>query len=163
LPSGASGIHLVLLRIEASDDKEADSNLAAVGAGPGIVHAGGVAGFPMPVLRYVVGAGGSELSPVPVAGVDPVLSSPADGDAVPRDRPIELRWRLTQSAAFCRVEIEADGERLHAAFVSSGTTVYIVPPFVREKAASRELRWRVAVLDATGRTIKASEWRRIKK
>jgi hypothetical protein len=38
-----------------------------------------------------------------------------------------------------------------------------VPPFVREKAASRELRWRVAVLDATGRTIKASEWRRIKK
>jgi hypothetical protein len=161
LPSGASGIHLILLRIEASDDKEADSNLAAVGAGPGIVHAGGVAGFPMPVLRYVVGAGGSELSPVASSGLEPVLSSPADGDAAPRDRPIELRWSVTPAANYCRVEIEAGGERIHAAFVSSGTTVYIVPPFVREKAAARELRWRVAVLDATGRTIKASEWRRL--
>ncbi len=161
LPTGASGIHLVLLRIEASDDKEGDSNLAAVGAGPGVVHAGGVAGFPMPVLRYVVGAGGSELSPVASAGLGPVLNSPADGDAVRRDRPIELRWSVTPAASFCRIEIEAGGERIHAAFVSSDTTVYVVPPFVREKAAGRDLRWRIAVLDATGRTIKVSEWRKL--
>ena len=57
----------------------------------------------------------------------------------------------------CR--IEAGGERIHAAFVSSGTTIYIVPPFVREKAAEKDLRWRVAVLDATGSAIKVSEWR----
>ncbi|HEX8096612.1 MAG TPA: hypothetical protein VF507_01195 [Pyrinomonadaceae bacterium] len=45
----------VLLRVEASDEREADTSLAAVGAGPGVVHRGAVAGFPMPTLRYYVG------------------------------------------------------------------------------------------------------------
>ena len=44
LPTGAEGQYLILLRVETSDDKEADSDLSAVGVGPGVVHAGGVAG-----------------------------------------------------------------------------------------------------------------------
>ncbi len=124
-------------------------------------EAGGVAGFPMPVLRYVVGAGGSELSPVSSPETGAVLSSPADGDAAPRDRPIELRWSVSPAATYCRIEINADGDRIHSAFVAAGTTVYVVPPFVREKAAAKTLRWRVAVLDGMGRAIKVSEWRRL--
>ncbi|MGH9841089.1 MAG: hypothetical protein ACREEM_20225 [Blastocatellia bacterium] len=38
LPRSIEGAYLILLRIEASDDKEADSDLAAIGVGPGIVH-----------------------------------------------------------------------------------------------------------------------------
>jgi hypothetical protein len=56
LPTDLEGQHLLLLRIEATDDKSADSDLSAVGAGATVVHSGGVAGFPMPVLRYVVGS-----------------------------------------------------------------------------------------------------------
>src|SRR5947207_2969719 len=52
-----NGLYLILLRIEASDDKEGDTNLATVGAGAGVVHGGAVAGFSLPTLRYYVGNG----------------------------------------------------------------------------------------------------------
>ncbi|HEY0873523.1 MAG TPA: hypothetical protein VGD94_08630, partial [Vicinamibacterales bacterium] len=54
LPTSVDGTYFLLLRVEATDDKEADSNLANAGAGQGIVHSGAVAGFPLPMLRYVV-------------------------------------------------------------------------------------------------------------
>jgi hypothetical protein len=57
LPARLEGPYLVLLRIEATDDKEGDSSLLSVGVGPGIVHSGAVAGFPIPLLRYFIGAG----------------------------------------------------------------------------------------------------------
>ena len=72
MPTRADGTYLLLLRIEASDDKEGDSNLGTAGAGQGVVHSGAVAGFPMPALRYQVGSGGSELSP---------LRRPGDGSS----------------------------------------------------------------------------------
>ena len=56
LPNTVEGGYLILLRIEASDDKEADSNLAVVG-GSRVIHSGAVAGFPLPPLRYFVGSG----------------------------------------------------------------------------------------------------------
>jgi hypothetical protein len=62
LPANVEGGYYVLLRVEAADDRESDSDLGAAGAGTGIVHSGAVAGFPMPVLRYVVGAGESGLA-----------------------------------------------------------------------------------------------------
>ena len=40
LPNDMSGEYLVLLRIEATDEKEGDSNLSIVGVGPGVVHSG---------------------------------------------------------------------------------------------------------------------------
>ena len=53
------GTYQVLLRVEASDDREGDSNLSDAGAGVGVVHSGAVAGFPLPVLRYVVAGDGA--------------------------------------------------------------------------------------------------------
>jgi hypothetical protein len=44
-----TGAHQILLRIEATDDREGDSNI-----GTGTVNSGGVAGFPMPVFRYFI-------------------------------------------------------------------------------------------------------------
>src|SRR2546427_10558493 len=52
-----NGLYLILLRIEASDDKEGDTNFATVGAGAGVVHGGAVAGFSLPVLRYYASNG----------------------------------------------------------------------------------------------------------
>jgi hypothetical protein len=59
IPVHVEGLYLLLLRIEATADKEGDSNLGSVGAGPGIIHSGGVAGFPLPVLRYLVAGDGA--------------------------------------------------------------------------------------------------------
>ena len=55
-PTEAGGLHLVLLRIEASDARDSRSN-----TGNGlVVNAGGVAGFPMLALRYFIGAADSK-------------------------------------------------------------------------------------------------------
>ncbi len=62
LPRNIEGPYLILLRIEASDDKEGDSDLSAVGVGPGIAHSGALAGFALPVLRYFVGASESQAA-----------------------------------------------------------------------------------------------------
>ena len=48
LPTGVGGQYLVLFRVEASDDKEADTDLAALGVGSGVVHAGGSPVFRCP-------------------------------------------------------------------------------------------------------------------
>ena len=45
LPTNVAGTYLVILRIEATNDKEADSDLSLAGAGQGIIHSGGIAGF----------------------------------------------------------------------------------------------------------------------
>src|SRR5690606_16986111 len=64
IPNDVEGLYQLLLRIEASDDTEGDSNLAAAGAGEGVVHSGAVAGFPIPPLRYFVGASSGNAAPV---------------------------------------------------------------------------------------------------
>ncbi len=58
-PWTVNGLYQILLRIEASDDKEGDVDLEAAGAGDGILPTGAVAGFPLPVLRYFVGGAGA--------------------------------------------------------------------------------------------------------
>src|SRR5262249_27054921 len=76
LPKSAAGQYLILLRVEASDDRENLSDLSAVGAGGGIAQGGAAAGFPMPVLRYVVGGGDNTQN---------VTSANSFGQLLPRD------------------------------------------------------------------------------
>ncbi len=79
----------MLLRIEASDDKEGDSDLSAVGAGSGVVHSGAVAGFPLPTLRYFVGSGEGDSLAVPGPRVLLQLL-PRDGASLPPDKAVEF-------------------------------------------------------------------------
>jgi hypothetical protein len=152
IPTTVAGTYLLLLRIEASDDKEGDSNLGIAGAGSGVVHSGAVAGFPLPTLRYLVGSGGSELSPARGAAGGR-LEAPELADGA-------FRWRSVEGAAFYRLEVRSsEGAELLTAFVAAKDLTYAVPPFLKEKAGDKPARWRVSVLDAGGRTIKSSTWR----
>lgn len=160
LPTGVEGQYLVLLRVEASNDKFGDSNLANVGAGAGIAHGGAVAGFPMPVLRYVVGAGSTALSPR-----DPVLDdddlSPVDGAVVSIAAPPTLRWRSIAQAAVTRIEVEAGDDLVFDALLPAAAVEYAVPPFVLQKAVKGELRWRIVAVDVAGRGAARTAWRRL--
>ena len=51
VPRNASGPYKILLRVEATNDREGNSN-----TGPGVVSSGGVAGFPMPMIIVYVGS-----------------------------------------------------------------------------------------------------------
>ena len=161
IPTTTEGMYLVLLRIEASDDKEGDSNLGSAGAGIGVVHAGAVAGFPMPPLRYVVGAGSSELSET-VASTQVVALTPLADAAVASNAPIDFTWSEGGArAAFFRIEVRSSsGDDVLAAIVPRGTGAYRAPTWLMEKAGTNPT-WRVIALDLLGRDVSRSEWRRI--
>ncbi|HEX6574434.1 MAG TPA: hypothetical protein VF042_05635 [Gemmatimonadaceae bacterium] len=161
IPSTTEGMYLVLLRIEASDDKEADSNIGSVGAGTGVVHAGAVAGFPMPPLRYVVGAGSSELAETTASTQVRPLSPLADA-AIASNAPLEFSWTEGGArVAFFRVEVRNhSGEDVLAAIVPRGTGIYRAPTWLLEKAGSSP-RWRVVALDLLGREVSKSDWQKL--
>ena len=159
LPSSAEGTYHLLLRIEASNDREGDSDLAAAGAGTGIVHSAAVAGFPMPMLRYVVLGDGS---PETTRGASRfVLLAPRDGNATRPDSTARLVWSRDPAAAFYRVELETlVGRPVHGALLRASTNGYDLPPFAWQQADS-VLRWRVTALDGGNATLRRTSWRRI--
>lgn len=158
LPTGIEGMYMVLLRVEASDDKEADSNLALAGAGNGIVHSGGVAGFPMPVLRYYVGNAGEVFSP---GGEPPVaLIAPLSGAHVPATEVPAFRWRESGQAPFYRLDVRnAAGALILSAVVERGEQQYAAPSWFHEKAGTGRLLWRVVALSTDGEDLGGSGWR----
>jgi hypothetical protein len=161
LPSNIDGMYRVLLRIEATDDRENDSDLSGAGAGTGIVHSGAVAGFPLPMLRYVAAGDGART---PVAGTVSGLRllGPSDGDTLAAGAPITARWMPAGAAIsdFYRVDFEAsDGILLWSALVPGGTRRYEAPPWLAARAGTRGIRWRVTGLAADGTHLATSPWR----
>lgn len=156
LPATVAGTHLVLLRIEASDDKEADSSLAAAGAGQGIVHSGAVAGFPLPVLRYIVG---SAVSSAAAAAGGLELLLPAEGAIAASAGPLEFSWTHVRQAALYRLDIhDPTGTLLHSAYVQTGIETYSAPSWLPEKSPGG-FKWRVVALDLRGAELQTSRWR----
>jgi len=161
VPTTVEGTYLILLRIEVTDDKEADSDLSAVGAGKGVVHSGAVAGFPMPALRYVVGAGSSDF-PSPQLEQGLTLLLPRDNATVGRDSAVTVSWLEERRAALYRVEFETDdGVPVFNAVAPGGAVTYQTPSFLFERASGKPLRWRVIALDFGGVEMRRSRWRRL--
>lgn len=162
LPNAIEGTYTLLLRIEASDDKEGDSNLSAAGAGQGIAHSGAVAGFAMPTLRYIVGAASSDLAEIRSTESLPLIS-PAEDAVLSSDSVMQLHWSEQGDAAYYRVEVEnAAGSELWSALIAGGSgATYVLPQFLRDNAGNGKLRWRVLVLDHAGRELRRSSWRRL--
>jgi len=159
IPSQIQGPYLILLRVEASDDKEGDSNLSAAGAGAGVVHSGAVAGFPLPVLRYFVG--GLPTAVQAKGRLAPL--TPEDQAVVPTGTKVNLVWTETEAAALLRVEVE-DGlnQPLLSALLRPGMGIYALPSWIAEKAAGAPIRWRVVALDAGGAVTEEGVWRSLK-
>jgi len=159
LPTAVDGLHQILLRVEASQEREGDSNREAAGAGEGIVHSGGVAGFPLPVLRYYVGA-------APTAGGFALLL-PADGARLAVDQPIDLSWEQHASCVLYRVDVaKADGgagggEVVFRAALQQGIGSYRAPSWLRERVAGGRLRWRVVALGPEEDELAATPWRHL--
>lgn len=158
LPNSPEGPYLILLRIEATDDKEADSNLAVVGAGPGVVHSGAVAGFPLPPLRYYVGSGPASQGTAKLALVLPVENGIGE-----LDKPIDFSWSEAEQAALYRLEVTgAEGNAIMSAVVLPGVGTYRAPSWLKDRSADGMLRWRVLALDQNGATIIETPWRALR-
>lgn len=155
LPHQVDGAYQVLLRIEASDDREASS-----ATGAGVAIAGGVAGFPMPVLRYFVGSG-EAVSALASGSTLLLLFAPAEGAPVKADEPLAFAWIDGAGAALYRLEVEAVAESkpVLSALVRPGIGRYSTPPWFAAAHRSQPLRWRVVGLDDAGRERLSSGWR----
>lgn len=152
VPVAADGPYKILLRIEASRDKEGDSNTLA-----GVVASGGVAGFPMPVLRYYVGTPETLAALRRAPAGELTLMLPLDGARV-RAAPLNFSWVDIADAALYRLEVEAGGTAVLTAIVNPGVSSYTAPPWLAQRA-ERPLRWRVIALGADGEALARSRWR----
>jgi hypothetical protein len=159
IPTTTEGAYLLLLRVEVSDDKEADSNLGSAGAGSGVVHAGAVAGFPLPPLRYVVGAGSSELSAT-VASTQLKTLTPVADATLGAGAPIDFSWtEMSRSAAFFMVDVESSaGDKVLSAILPRGPAAYRAPSWLKEKISDGKFRWRVVALDLLGTEVARTQW-----
>jgi hypothetical protein len=155
IPTRVNGEYQLLVRIEATDDKEADSNLTVVGAGAGVVHSGAVAGFPIPVLRYYVGGGPDS----PLSNTLALLF-PDDKVFLPTEKAVEFKWSELPQGAFYRLEIEDMARQpVMSAVVLPGRGMYRAPPWLKDRIGGGVVRWRVVALDRSGKTIGESPWR----
>lgn len=157
LPRAADGAYKVLLRVEASDDKEGDSN---TGNGR-VVNSGGVAGFPLPVLRYYVGSGDG-IERLAAASASVRLFAPAADTAAKAEALLEFAWLETEPAELARLEIEAEGRPVFGAVVRGGTGRYVAPPFFAAAQQGKALRWRIVAVDGEGRERARSGWQALR-
>lgn len=150
LPKAAGGLHLVLLRVEATNDEDAGNSRT----GRGTVFTGGVAGFPLPVLRYYVS---SRNSPQRTGTTSIQLLLPNQGAELATSQPISFSWKESQGASAYKLEVESNKKSILSAVLDAKTTSYTAPPWLQEKIG-QTLRWRVQAIAPGGQTMAESQW-----
>lgn len=156
LNNPVEGMYLVLLRIEATNNNEGDSNLAGIDT----MQGGAVAGFSMPVLRYYIGSGGS------ISTADQTtltLLAPATNAVLQANKNAEFTWTEIEGAVFYKVELEsAQGQAVFQAIVLPGIGFYRAPSWLQQHKSASALRWRVIALDQRGKALSETDWRSLK-
>ncbi len=158
IPTHLDGPYKILLRIEATREKEGNSNTVA-----GTVVSGGVAGFPMPVLRYYVG-NNEDLPALEKAmsqnGRELMLMLPQDGDRLDPAQAANFSWVDVATADLYKLEIEQGRSPLFSAMIKPGVSSYTLPPFVALEPGA-DIRWRVTAMNQRGDTVARSSWRQL--
>jgi hypothetical protein len=154
IPTLLDGPYKILLRIEATQDKEGDSKTNA-----GVARSGGVAGFPLPVLRYYVGSAEDtrKVREQFITGNLSLLLPMNNARLSQRASPV-FTWADVQEGVLYRIEFNSDDETIVSAFVKAGVSSYQPPPWLMETVGDPIL-WRVQALDRKGKVISQSVWR----
>ncbi len=153
LPRNIEGPHKILLRIEASADKEGNSNTL-----DGTAISGGVAGFALPVLRYYIGTAEATAA-VRANNVSSkiTLLTPAPDARINAAEAFVFSWIDIPFAAVYQLEIRAEGEKVMSALIEAGQSRYVAPPWLADQA-DRILSWRVRALSSSGDELSATGW-----
>ena len=162
LDTRVEGPYQVLLRIEATDDKEANSEIGSIGQ---LVKTGGVAGFPMPALRYFVGdaaAANAHSTARPATDVKLLgLMLPLSDAAVDASRVVVFEWIDVPGAASYRIDVESAGQTIITS--TTAETRYSPPPTWIASRVQGIAKWRVEALDRDGRVVAQSDIRQFSK
>jgi len=155
--AAADGPYKILLRIEATNEKEGNSDTLA-----GVAASGGVAGFPMPVLQFFIG------TPETLAAAQEAITAsalslllPGENTEIGTGVPAIFSWVSIPEAAAYRLELESNSEELFNAVVPAGVASYTAPSLAFAESDA-DARWRVVALDDVGRSIARSDWRALR-
>jgi len=155
LPSLEKGAYRILLRIEASGDKESSTDTLA-----GILNSGGVAGFPMPTLRYFVGKTDAYQSKIypPLS-----LLLPHNKQTLSSEQ-VQFSWFELQDdkdTSVYKIEFyQATGDKklLASALKKPGESSYKPTKKIMAKLKQPFL-WRVIAMNKEGKTLSTSQLR----
>ncbi len=150
IPHLASGYYKLLFRVEATVDKESNSNAVS-----GTVAAGGAAGFPMPMLRYYVG------KPESGESGDNSIELLSPGKEIVAGKSIDFTWVGLSTAAFEKLEVMTEDDTILSAVIQGGLGHYQAPPWLNEHR-EKELRWRITSLNSKGSPLAVSRWQSFK-
>ncbi len=157
VPTLAEGQYLLLLRIEAVDDKESSSNLTSVGVGNGIVNAGAVASFPMPILKFFVVGKDASIGWADTALVFPQKETPTDVT-----KPLVFSWKHLENAITYRLEVlDTEDKPIMSAMLLAPMTRYQAPSWFWQRFMSKNPSWQVVALDENGKRISKTKPQRI--
>jgi len=92
-------------------------------------------------------ASGERLTPI----------APREGSKVAEGQLLNFNWVADPDAVAYRIELEADGERVLEAMVTSAVTSYTAPPWIQERH-QHDLRWRIVAFGPNGDPIARSGW-----
>ena len=153
-----TGLYLLLLRIEASDEKESESDLSTAGAGNGIVYGGAVAGFSLPTLRYYVSDAAQPSTTISSSQF--LQISPKDAEEVNAVAPMAFSWSGVEQAATYRLEIsDLQDAPILSAIVVGPTMNYQAPSWIKDKIGNSVVRWHVSAFDQERKLIAETSWR----
>jgi len=163
LPTSIDGQYFLLLRIESAFDAESPKEGGLIMDGPEVILggpgglAGGVAPFPLPPLRYIVGSGTTGRTTTRVAATVRLRSPAANAVVVPAS--LRFLWMGVAVASQYRVEIGTpDGVHVFSALVPSTMRQYDAPAWLASRLRDSAYRWRVVALDGRGRELGRSLW-----
>ena len=153
IPTHIDGPYKLLLRIEASAEKEGDSNTIS-----GVVNSGGVAGFPLPVLRYYIGSGDAANRWDQHMNGRITLLTPLDGVSTIPSSAVIFSWQPIDDAVLYELNIKTDDAVALSAIVKANSTQYAAPPWLTNQSG-QSLRWSVKALATGGKELASSDER----
>jgi hypothetical protein len=158
LPVNEKGLYRILFRVEASNDKEGNSDTLG-----GIVNTGGVAGFAMPTLRYFVG---ETTQLVATKQYPPITLLLPHSQQILDSKPTEFSWfelKDSKDVAVYKIEFyqsEGDKNLIASALIKPGSSSY-KPVESVQSILNQPLIWKVEALDVNGKVLSSSPLRRL--
>jgi hypothetical protein len=155
VPNQIIGPYQIILRIEATRDKEGDSN-----TGLGVSINGGVSGFSMPSLRYYVATEDDVLHARVDAGLSKSITLFEPSNESQSSNLLRFSWLAYASAKTYKLEVKSQDEALFRALIDGRKTYYQSPPWIAEQINTSPSQWRVAAYDIKGNKVALSQWRK---
>jgi hypothetical protein len=146
LPKGSTGLHQVLLRIEATDNSAGTSfnNIS-------IVPTGGVAGFPLPIFRHTIAPKSSQIA----------LLQPNPNTRRLAGQQLRFSWQGVDGTSGYKLEVKQSQRVIFSALLARNTTSYTAPPWLNRTKGSN-FSWQVKALKSDGSVLTESEIRSLK-